>query len=412
MDKIEEVKQGMDQLVGEMRKTHEDLQKKIEKSEGGQSELKTMLEKQNADIDKKEEKNQELMKQIAEKAKGEDELKQQVKDLEAGLIKLKSSRGDSGPGSLGVEMKAAEEWAKSGELKSFGESERKSYLRSDNNEDGGFLMGESFDESIIKPITESSILRPVCRTKRISTLSEKFALRSALVTATWEGEGEAASNTNSTYAQPEIHVHKLDVSTKITRTALNGARFNMDSEILSDFAEAREQKEGSSFVVGDANKKPRGFLNASASVPTHTSATAATYDFDDLLTLTGKLKKGYRPIFAMNRTELAFMRTLKDGADAYIWREGNLGAGVPNAIAGEPYMVLPDMPDKGSLTTPVIYADFLKMYTIVDAFEAIMMRNPYLTGNDRGKVEFSLMSWVGGDVVMPEAGIILKCKTS
>jgi HK97 family phage major capsid protein len=113
-------------------------------------------------------------------------------------------------------------------------------------------------------------------------------------------------------------------------------------------------------------------------------------------------------MFGFNRKELAYIRTLKVGAgtDAYAWQPGNGAAGVPSTLAGYSYIDLPDMADRDTGAKPVIFADFRKLYTIVDAFNAIMLRNPYSTD---GFVTFSLQSFLGGDVVMPEAGCILVC---
>lgn len=64
------------------------------------------------------------------------------------------------------------------------------------------------------------------------------------------------------------------------------------------------------------------------------------------------------------------------------------------------------MADRGTGLKPVVFADFKRLYTIVDAFNAIMLRNPYASD---GFVKFTLQSFLGGDVVMREAGVILVC---
>lgn len=411
-DAIEKV----NSTVGEMRKTHEELQSKIAKGEGGQSELKVSIEKMNEDIDKQEKANQELVKKLDEEKKQAEELKERIDSLEVQLVKQSSASGDDSEMKAKQELKVLTSFAKGGKeaaIKQFGEAELKSYLRSDNNVQGGFLMAESFDNLILKPITEISALRPYCRIKRIEALSERMARRGSLVTSTWTGEGESKTASSSTYQQPEIHVHKMTTKTLITEEALLGARFDMENEITGDFVESAAQLEGAGFVDGDGNKKPFGFLDVNAGgvgvgLTRENSGSAATYDFDDLIRITGELKTGYNPMYGMNRKELAFIRTLKDGASAYIWRAGNLGAGVPNSINGYSYIEIPDMPDQAANTTPIVFADFRKMYTIVDAFTALFMRNPY-SDDDEGKIKFTMRSFVGGDVVEPEAGILLKC---
>jgi HK97 family phage major capsid protein len=379
-----------------VRETNEKIQELESKGLGGQAELKEKMEKANAALDALEAKNQEITVKQAKEAK---EAQERIEELEAKMAKMGTSNFGGGNMDLDVEVKALKDYASNGEID-------KKYLRSDSNVEGGFLMRRVYDDMILKKITEVSPIREVARNKRIDALSMKLASRETLVTSYWTAEGETPfTKSNSTYAQPEITAHSLTTATEATNAALLGSEWDLDTEITGDFAESRAQIMGAGYVTGNGVKKPRGFLDATAGVPTYNSGSSGTYDFDDLIELTGQLKTGYNPMYGMNRRELAYVRTLKDGAGAYIWRSGNLGAGIPNAINGEPYIIIPDMPDKAADNTPIIYADFAKLYTIVDSFQAILLRNPY---KKNGFVEFTLESWTGGDVVLPEAGVLLK----
>lgn len=405
------VKDTIESLVGEVRKTKESLDKKIAAGEGGRAELETKIEKLNSAIDGFEAKNQDLIQRIEAEKSEKSALNDQIKDLESKIIRLGSASGESL--QTKTELKMLTDFAVGGRdlvLKNFGAPETKDYLRSDSNVQGGFLMSQSYDDMILKPITEISALRPYCKVKRIEALSERMARRGSLVTSVWTGEGESKTTSSSTYQQPEIHVHKMTTKTLITEEALLGARFDMENEIMSDFIESAAQLEGYAFVNGDGVKKPRGFLDATAGGVGLTrvdGSGSSTYTFDDLIALTGQLKTGYNPMYGMNRTELAFMRTLKSDAGEYIWQSGNLGAGVPNAINGRSYVEIPDMPNKATNATPIVFADFRKMYCIVDAFNSLFFRNPY-SDDDEGKIKFTMRSFVGGDVIEPEAGVLLK----
>jgi len=427
---IKEVKETLESLVGEVREKTNQLEEKISKGVGGQSEIKAHIEKINEKIEKFEEKNQDVVAKIGEAHKKEVELKEKIDSLEETVIKLKSSKSLSNGTKeqrYEAEMKAFDNWSMtneqrpdslSNETKAYFDmikQERKDYLRTDSNVDGGFLMQESFDNNIIKPITETSRLRGVARTKRVDAIAENMALRSALVQSYWTGEGEDFIIGSSKYARPRVPVHSLTTFTEITNKALLGSSYNMDNEILSDFRESREQVEGAGFTNGNGVEKPRGFLDASlqqASSGTDpqlirviNASGSSTYEFDDLINLTGELKTGYNPALGLNRKELAFIRTLKDDVGNYIWRAGNMGAAVPNQINGDPYIILPDMPNKATNATPIVYADWAKFYTIVDAWTAIMLRNQWIK---KGFVVFTMESFLGGDVTLGEAGVLLK----
>lgn len=397
-DELKKVNEAVDAA----RKAAEEISAKADSYGQGVAEAKAMAEKANEALDAQEKKNQELMKELAEKQKAADELKERVDGLEAKAAKLGRVGNALEEDALRAaeERKALDNWAQNG-----GEIDKK-YLRSDSNEEGGFLVRDAYDDQIIKPITEISPMRSVCRVKQIDMLRLKMALRKSLVQTFSTGEGVTPfSKSNSTYSRPQIEAHSVTSLTEITNTMLLGSSWDMENEITSDFAESRAQYEGALFVNGDGVGSARGFLDASAKVPTVDSSGSSTYTFDDLINLTGKLKTGYNPMYGLNRTELAFIRTLKDSAGNYIWRAGNVGAQVPNQINGVGYIEIPDMPDKATDATPIVYADFMKLYTIVDSLQAVFLRNPY---KNNGFVEFSMESWLGGDVVLPEAGVLLK----
>mgnify|MGYP000936441744 FL=1 len=404
----EEEKKELQNALTAVREAAKAIEEKSVKGEAGLSELKSIQDRANQKLDELEKKNQELVKKNQEELKAAEELKTRIGELETKAAKFGASSvsGISAREELKeLERKALVSFARFGGDQL--QPEERKYLRSDSNVSGGFLMGQSFDDMILKPITEMSNIRAVATTKRIDALSHIMALRSSLVTSYWTGEGEDFTASKSQYSRPEVPVNSLTTYTEATNQALLGGQWDIESEIMADFAESRMQLEGAGFVNGDGVKKPRGFMAVPAGVPTMKSGDADSYDFDTLILLTGELKTGYNPMFGFNRKELAYIRTLKAGTSGeYAWQPGNMAAGVPNALAGYPYIEIPGMPNRGADLKPVIFADFRRMYTIVDAYQAIMLRNPY---HKDGFVKFTLQSFLGGDVVMKEAGVILVC---
>ncbi len=389
-------------------RTATDEMKKLASENKGTSELEEKIEKANKALDTLETKNQDLIAKQGEERKEFEATQEKIKALEIKMAKIGS--GSDNP----IEQKAIDIAKEIEAMRIYAEFDKKEiqkienkYLRTDSNVEGGFLMLDAYDSEIIKKITEVSAVRSVSRTKKIDAIALGFVSRETLVTSYWTGEGDDFTESNSTYASPKIAVHSMTTLSKATNKALLGSNWDLETEITGDFVESRAQLEGAAFVNGDGVSKPTGFMNGT-DITSINSGLATTYDFDGLIALTGELKDGYNPMYGMNRKELAFIRTLKDDAGNYIWRAGNMGAGVPNQINGDGYIILPDMPDRGADLFPVIYADFMKMYCVVDALQAIFLRNPYIV---RGHVEFSLESWVGGQVIQAEAGKKLKCST-
>ena len=112
----------------------------------------------------------------------------------------------------------------------------------------------------------------------------------------------------------------------------------------------------------------------------------------------------------MNRSTLAGVRKLQDGAGNYVFQSGfSLQAGIPASILGAPYIEATDVADIGSSTKPVYFGDFRRGYLIVDRVNLSVMRDPF-TQATSGNIRYIARRRAGGQVILPEAIKILQCK--
>ena len=411
-EKFEKMQKDMEQALTEFRSTSKKIDE-LEAKGAGVAELKEKVEKADKALEKYDTLNQELVEKAAKAEKEAGELNKRIKQLEEKQIKFATS-GDVKTdleNAKAAEIKACETFMRKnmehgGALPVMSAADleiTKKYMSTDNNVNGGFLVDMAYDDMIIKKITEMDPIRSVATIKKIDANSVQMNLRSSNVTAYWTGEGESFTESQSTYSRPEIPVHSVTTKTLLSNRLLLASKFNMDNEVMSDFREALEALVGAGYVTGNGSKKPRGFL-AHSGVPTKNAGGSSTFDYDALIDLSGELKTGYNGMYGMNRKSLTHCRKLQDGAGGYIFTTGDIKGGIPNQIAGDPYILIPSMPDIATNAKPVVYADWRKFYTCVDSWQAIMLRNPYKVD---GQVQFSMEAWFGGDVVLPEAGVLM-----
>ncbi len=290
---------------------------------------------------------------------------------------------------------------------SFDDAEQKAMLRTDSDTSGGFLVPVEMDNSITKKITEVSNIRAVARVRTIAAKSLEIPVRASIPTATYEGEADSGSDSTSGYENETLTTYRQTFTSPITMDMLMDAAFNMESEIMSDAAEAFAQGEGASFVNGSGIKTPSGFLQDSR-VTSRTSTTSATIDADDVILVSGDLKVGYSPTYVFNRRTLAFLRTLKATDGNFLWQPGLNGV-VANTINGFPYLIAEDMPDIASNSLSIAFGDFLRGYTIVDRTGLSVVRDEF-TQKKKAIVEFTLNRWNTGQVTLPEAIKLIKTK--
>ena len=382
-------------------------------------ELRSEFEKRSPDLEKvekievaleaQETKNQEVVLQLKEKEKSEQEMKERVDALEAELSR-DNKVYDEKNYKDSPEYKALHGFVTKG--LDYLDLEQKQLLRTDVDTSGGFLVPTEMDNAITKKITEISAVRSVARVRTISSKSLDIPVRDTILQATYEGEAEEDQLSTSTYSSETLTAFRCSVTVPITMDMLMDSAFAMESEIMGDAAESFAQKEGEKFVLGSGFKEPSGFVSDTrVQANARDAASATTIGADDIILLTGDLKVGYNPTYAFNRSTLAFIRTLRSQDGQFLWMPG-LNGPVANTINGFPYVVMQDMPGQVADefvagTFPIAFGDFQRGYTIVDRTGMNIVRDEF-TLKRKAIIEFTLNRWNYGQVILPEAITLLK----
>lgn len=390
--------QQVHEAIEAIRKEFETKGKKLDQIDWGK------VDKIEADLKKFEDDNAKMVLEAKEAKQREIELKERLEGLEVELVRRSTGEQKDNYKEL-PEYKAMNELCKRG-FSMLGE-EIKANLRTDNDTQGGFLVPVELDSVIIKKITEISGVRQVARVRTTTAKTLEMPVRATIPAAVYEGETETGTDSTSTYESESVTTYRQTFSTPVTIDMLNDAAFDMESEILVDASEAFAKGEGLNFVKGDGVKKPAGFTaDSRVQAAARASGVASSFDADDVLLLTGDLKTGYNPTYALNRRTLAFIRTLKSTDGVFLWQPGLNGV-VVNTLAGFPYVIMEDMPDIATNAFPIAFGDFLRGYTIVDRTGMSVIRDE-LTLKKKAIIEFTMNRWNTGKVVLPEAIKLLK----
>lgn len=386
------------------------LRKSVDTYGQGAADTKEMLDKVEATIAAQELVNQKtLVDMQAEKVKQE-ELKEQVGNLELAI-----ARGAGGAQGLnykeGPAYKALDHYFKHGDTRVedpeiLGELKT---LRTDNASGAGYRVVSEMDTQVIKKMTEMDPWRSFARVRTVTKKTLSMVVRKTIPTATYQGEAATGGKSQSSYGAEEATAHRLTVTVGATMDQLMDDSFDMETDIFQDVGESFGVTEGQKFIAGTGVKQPEGVIqNVDVLANAYTTAGSGVITADDLMKATGELKNGYDPMFTFNRRTLAHLRTLKDGAGAYVWQL-TLIPGVPNSILGEPYAVMPSMVDIAAAAVPILYGDIRRGYTVIDRTGMIVIRDE-ITGKLDAIVEFTFMKWNDGQVTLPEAFVPIKIK--
>ena len=399
--------------VTEVKEAVNALRETVEKYGKDSAETKEMAEKVEKKMVEDEKAHQKAIADLQESCKQALEQEERIKDLE--LEVAKSATNSPANYKEGAEYKALQQWAKSGVVGLAPDQisllNREKTMRMDDATAGGYLTTTEMDTSIIKSVTEISPVRQVSRVKTVSKKTLEIPTRTSIPVATYEGEAAQGPEDESAYGNEQLTAYRLTVTVPFTMDLLMDSNWDLETEIQADVVEAFAFGEGNKFVLGTGAKQPEGFLvNPVVVADARETAEAGTIDGDDLILLTGDLKVGYNPMYGFNRQTLAFLRTLKGEDGHYLWQAG-LAPNVPNTLNGEPYAVFQDMPNIANNSLSVVYADFLRGYTITDRTGMMMIRDE-VTGKRNAIVSITFHRWNTGQVTLAEAFKLLQTKST
>jgi len=397
---VDDVKVAIKQLSTELGKSVKELREELDKK----SVDTEKVDRIQSTLDALENKNQDIFKdyKLAEN-RGKD-MKERVDLLEVEIART-GANGNNKNYKETVEYKALNAYCKTG-LQGLAE-EHKAALRTDVSTAGGFLTMIESDTVITKPFQEISDMRSISRVRTIAEKSLDMQFRDSIPTAVFEGELETATTSQSKYSQKTLTPFRQTFQTRISQDLLMDARFDMESEIMSDGRIAFSKGEGAAHIAGPGDRGPEGFtVNPDVVANARISSLSETFTFDDIMNLTGDLSEGYDPVYVFNRRTLAFLRTLKGGDGHPLWQPGMNGI-VMNTINGFPYLIANDMPDIASGTIPVAFGDFRNGYTITDRTGTTIIRDE-LTGAAEAEVKFTMRRYTTAQVTLAETIKLLK----
>jgi len=382
--------------------------------------LKGMAEPNTSTADNDGDENQDVTDRLGA-------LESSVADHGARLGKIESSMGGAAksiksietilrrPGSAGVmETKSEPEM----ETKSFTRFLRQGrealdqlevkYLRIADDTGAGYLAPQQFINEIVKNIVLVSPVRQVAKVMQTSAQQILLPRRTATTTVTWVGESSARPSTQPAYGALEFQVKEMACYVDVSNAMLEDSAFDLAAELAGDLGEQFGKAEGAAFVNGTGVNQPLGFMAPSLGITAIHSGNASALTADSLMSLFHALPTFYatNAVWAMNRTTLGAIRTLKDGNGRYMLSFDGMPGNPAATILGRPVVEMPDMPNVGAGTYPVVFGDFKQGYRIFDRLSLSILRDPY-SQQTNGLVRFHARRRVAGSVAKTEAFVQL-----
>jgi HK97 family phage major capsid protein len=277
---------------------------------------------------------------------------------------------------------------------------------------GGYLTSTEYVNEIIKAEVQFSPVREYARKITTSKPSITLRKRTRRPGVTKKVEGATGSeNTNIAWGKVVIAVKNYFSEQIATNELLEDADFNIEEQISMDASFEFGVSQGTDFIKGATNG-PEGILQ-NPNINVVTTKTSPTFTADDVINFYYGIYEGYakRGVFMFNRDTIRLIRGFKSDTGVYLWQPG-LNGDASSTLMGRPIREAIDLTAQVSSAFTSgdkigIFADFERLYGIVDRVGINILRDPYsLSGSFETK--YVLTQRTGGAVLDENAGAILK----
>ena len=283
-------------------------------------------------------------------------------------------------------------------------------LQEGTDSEGGYLVPDEFEHTLIQALNESNIIRSRARVITTSNGLHKIPVVASHGNAAWMEEEDAYTESDEAFSQVNLDAHKVGTLIKVSEELLQDSAFDLESYIRSEFSRRIGDKEEAAILTGNGTPKPTGILNATGGAQVGvTTASATAITADEIIDLFYSLKAPYRKnaVWILNDATVKAIRTLKNGTGDYLWQPAIKDGEVPT-ILGRPYFTSQYAPTIEAAAKVIAFGDF-SYYWIGDRQGISFKRlNELYAGN--GQVGFLASKRLDGKLVLPEAIKVLQMK--
>jgi len=288
--------------------------------------------------------------------------------------------------------------------------ELKNALQEGTDSEGGYLVPDEFENTLVESLTEENIVRSLAHVFTTSAGDRKIPIVTSKGTAAWSGEEQSYHESDDVFGQQSIGAHKVTTLIKVSEELLNDSAFNLEGYFTTEFARRIGNKEEEAFLLGDGDNKPLGILaeNGGAQIGV-TAASATTITADEIIDLFYSLNSAYRKnaVWLLNDSTMKVIRKLKDQSGQYLWQPA-LHEGGHETLLGKKIYTSPYFPEIASGSKSVAFGDF-SFYWIGDR-QGINFRRLNELYATTGQVGFIASKRLDGKLILPEAIKVIQQK--
>jgi HK97 family phage major capsid protein len=221
-------------------------------------------------------------------------------------------------------------------------------------------MPNSSDNKYMTALEKESLFRSIGTVIKAYGSGYRIFSKDSNDLAEWVAENDAIPIYDGIddFTVNNVDSWKLAALVKMDEAFIHDASFDIENYLINRFAKNFGRAEDNAFINGNGNEMPTGILNATGGA--EVAATIDEITYDDVLGLYFSVKPEYRKnsVWLMNDKTALSLRTLKDSAGNYLWRDSD------DTILGKKVIMSEFMPDVESGSKPLAFGDFSYYWVI------------------------------------------------
>jgi len=229
-----------------------------------------------------------------------------------------------------------------------------------NIETGTYAMPNSTNNKYMAALEKESLFRNIGTVIKAYDNGYRIFAKDNNDLAEWVPEGDAIQIYEGIddFTINTVDSWKLAAFIKMDEAFIHDAGFDIESHLINRFAKNFGRAEDNAFINGTGIQMPTGILDATNGADV--GITTAEITYDDVISLYFSLKPEYRrnAVWLMNDETALALRTLKDSAGNYLWRNSD------DTILGKRVIISEYMPNTESDSKPIAFGDFSYYWVI------------------------------------------------
>ena len=272
-------------------------------------------------------------------------------------------------------------------------------LRRGSAGSGNFIVPDTFEQKLVKGLTDKSVLRKLCTVLKTNT-TMRIPTIIADGEATWIPENEPVQFSEAVYGEIVLDAYKLAHKVIVSDEMLEDAQFDVEDYIRQLFVESVSAAEELALFIGDGNGKPTGLLHQASTGWVSEKAGDITYD--DILNLIHSVKAPYRKNAALVMSEDAITKLLSiihyHGDSPW---DVSMKDGTTKTLFGYPVYTTNYLDRVLPGTKPVLFGDF--SYFWIGERGKRNVKRLIERYADTGQVAYITTERIDAKLVLPEA---------